>query len=238
MSTTKVDIPGEIIVADVLDATGEMIAGGGIRLASSTGPIVISGIGDPNGMQAAPAGSLFVQTDTPQAIWQNTSTGSPWTAWTKLGSGGGGAFSGVSAHSTTGQDIDVGVWTALLYNTTDFDTDTYHKGTSSVFTVPSDGYYRITAGVSLGFNFGTLTFSIAKNCGGTYDDAKALMKRSMGAGDLLFNSVGIVSTAVAAQLDAGDTIETFVYYDDPFRTPRPASVGAEAPFTMFKLADL
>lgn len=203
--TSRVSIPGELVIVDTTTTVGETIARSGVRLTSpSSGPIMISGTSDPNGVVSATIGSLFVQTDTP-AVWQNTD-GS--TAWTQIGAGGGGAFSGVSTYSTSAQTMPANIWTRVSYNASPpyYDTDAYQTS-ATAFTAPGAGYYHITAGVQIGnLEFaGNRGLCLAKNTVGSNPTliANCLRKVDYAGGS------PHVSLSVTAPLAAGDYVELF-----------------------------
>lgn len=56
-------------------------------------------------------------------------------------------FSGVRAYKTGSQLITNNTYEAVTFNTENYDSDSYWPGSGSTFTVPSDGYYHIDAGI-------------------------------------------------------------------------------------------
>jgi hypothetical protein len=84
-------------------AVGEVTAQAGVRLTTlTTGPIVTSGVGDPNGAVTATAGSLYVRTDSPVTLYQNKTGSTIWenqqtsSEYWDTGSDGTIVFDGVS----------------------------------------------------------------------------------------------------------------------------------------------
>jgi hypothetical protein len=74
-STTRVD---NLVIAGTTNATGVVTALAGVRLtAATTGPIVTSGAGDPNGSLTATIGSVYARTNG--TLYQNTDGAQAWT---------------------------------------------------------------------------------------------------------------------------------------------------------------
>lgn len=95
-SVTRVD---DLEITGTTDASGEVTAQSGMRLTTvTTGPIVTSGIGSPDGAVNGTLGSLYLQTDT-AAVFQNTDGA---TAWTELGAGAGDSWELVIDDPLTG----------------------------------------------------------------------------------------------------------------------------------------
>ena len=90
-------------------------------------------------------------------------TGLKWAA-----AAGGSTFSGVLLRDTTMQSISNNTYTAVTWNTEDFDTDSYHSTSSNTsrITAPSGkaGYYQIGAQIQARNNTtGSRRVSISKN---------------------------------------------------------------------------
>ncbi len=99
-TVTAVD---ELTIASTTDATGVVTARAGVRLTTlTTGPIFISGTGDPNGSVTATIGSMRLRTDTAQ-VHQNTTGG---TVWVPVGSTGSVSIIPEFPTDTSGSKID------------------------------------------------------------------------------------------------------------------------------------
>lgn len=106
-------------------------------------PHILSGAGAP-GSTPAKVGNIYIDTINGNSyIAVGTASSADW----KLnGGGGGGAFSGCRAYKSTTQSIGSSP-TVVTFDLENYDTDTYHDNSTnnSRLTVPSTGYYRITA---------------------------------------------------------------------------------------------
>lgn len=207
MSTTKISVPGDLVVGGETDATGETIARSGVRLTSSSGPLVLSGADDPNTSVSAELGSLYARTDGGE-LWQNTSSPSPGTTWTKI-VGGSLPFSGVSVYSTEAfvTTYPYQIYNALKWDVEKYDTDNYHRpGQQTRLYAPANGYYRVTAGLRT--NAGqTLLFALAKNqAGGT-----AILSPFCKVQVRNTNGWGEPSIETVVKLNAEDYIEAFFW---------------------------
>lgn len=191
-------IPGDLAVGGTTDTTGETIARSGVRLsAPTTGPIIRSGTGSPNGVVSATAGSLWVRTDSPQ-LYQNTDGA---TAWSQVA--GTAAFSGASVYNVGSQSVNNNTVTAITYNTEEYDTDNYHSTVSNTsrLTVPTTAKYLVS--VTLYFDAATVgvrEIDITKNVGAT--------TLAVQAGGDQGGVPAIQNVTFTANLTAGDYIET------------------------------
>lgn len=227
MSSTKILVPGDVSIADDLNVTGETVARSGVRLTTPTsGPLVLSDAGDPNGVKSAIRGSLDLRSDAAE-LWQNTSSPSPGTVWSKIG--GAGAFSGASYYSTgvqsaTGGAYPAGPWNVLSYDASDYDTGGYWSaGSPTKLVAPSAGYYQVTAGVyAEAYPYIQVLLGLGKNVpsGGVTDPDAELFRVRSGSTvptelpgsyprpeiniPVVLNASGVV------QLAAGDWVQAFV----------------------------
>lgn len=228
MSTTKIGVPGDVLVANTTDTTGETIARAGVRLMTpTTGPLVLSNTGDPNAAISAPAGSLYARTDVAQ-LWQNTSLPSPGTTWTQI-VGGGLTFSGVSAYSTVNNDIvfDPPTWIVLQFANITYDTDNYQRiGSTSRFYAPADGYYRVVAKVKVEMGGSdALELALGKNQGGMLTTPFERICIRSGYGDQS------PSTETVVRLNADDYVEVFYW----FYNYSYLKMTSSQPFTMERI---
>lgn len=231
--STKLHVPGDVVLDDALDVSGELIARSGVRLTAASGPLVTSDAGSPT--LAASIGSVYVRDDVAE-LWQNTD-GS--TAWSKVGGGGGGAFSGAAYYSTEPLGLPSATWVPLSYTTVDFEVGDYRVvGSQSKFKVPTDGYYRITAGARGSMEDWRDPFfwiAIAKNATAPYPSGGsffALCERVRSQKKSITTEL-YLSTGVTSKLLTTDYVEVFVYQDDS----RAHAVIADAAtrFTIFRV---
>lgn len=112
-------------------------------------------------------------------------------------------FSGVSAYFVVGQFVGTGVLGVLTWDAVHFDTDIYITLPSSVFTLPVDGFYRITTNHWWNFATGGVA-SFTLVTGAFLTDHKGYEIRSSDLG-------GTVGTgSVITELPAGTAVTNWV----------------------------
>lgn len=105
-SITRVD---NLEINGTTNGSGVITARSGVRLTTvTTGPILTSGTGDPNGAVSATQGSVFLRTDTAQ-VYSNTDGA---MAWAEVGgsSGGNGLFAPVMSTVPTAASTGFDTW--------------------------------------------------------------------------------------------------------------------------------
>jgi hypothetical protein len=115
-------------------------------------------------------------------------------------------YSGVSAYKSAGQSIDANTWTAVTFNTEDFDTDSYHSTSTNTsrFTVPSGkaGKFAFTGSISWGAsNQGTFRLVAVYKNGSVFNQVVQFAGTNDGT---------IQPFAYVYDLAVGDYLEVFV----------------------------
>lgn len=129
------------MVNTLVNVPGEVVGQAGVRLtAKTTGPILISGSGDPNGVVSATIGSMFLRTDV-ASLYQNLDGA---TAWTQVSGGSGvgaGAFGSWYSTATQSASAD-DTATAVTLNTVVGESGVTLSG-GNTLTFSATGWYNL-----------------------------------------------------------------------------------------------
>jgi hypothetical protein len=130
------------------------------------------------------------------------------------GGGGGGigpAFSGARMTKSTTQDnITASTITAVTWDGTDYDTGGYADLTGEQFTIPEDGYYRLTAGVGIQQGDGLSEISANIRLNATTNQ-NVLASKALGAADLDYQILQLEGS-ITKFYSEGDDLEVIVLF--------------------------